>query len=30
MNKETDTEEIIVDVAEEEYESDLSRGLRED
>ncbi len=29
MNRETDTEEIIVDVTEDEYESDLARGLRE-
>ncbi|MDM8550884.1 hypothetical protein QUF72_12425 [Desulfobacterales bacterium HSG2] len=30
MNKESNTEEIIVDVTEEEYKSDLARGLHED
>ncbi|MDM8549927.1 hypothetical protein QUF72_07615 [Desulfobacterales bacterium HSG2] len=30
MNRENDTEEIIVDVTEEEYKNDLARGLHED
>ena len=30
MNRENDTEEIIVDVTEEEYKKDLARGLHED
>jgi len=30
MNRENDTEEIIVDVTEEEYKSDLAHGLHED
>ena len=30
MNRENDTEEIVVDVTEEEYKKDLARGLHED
>ncbi len=30
MNRENDAEEIIVDVTEEEYKSDLAHGLHED
>jgi hypothetical protein len=30
MNREANTEEIVVDVTEDEYKEDMRRGLRED